>query len=120
MAQDYRIRVLRPEDGGSVIVEVTGKIDIASSLSFRERLFAVLDEGPGQVVVDLSATTYVDTTCLGVLWESAKRCRLQGRELALVCSGGRVRSALANSTLDQVVATHATLDEALGHGGSAL
>ena len=119
MTQDYRISLLRPE-AGSVIVEVIGKIDIANSLSFGERLCAVLSEGATKVVIDLSAASYMDTTGLGVLWESAKRCRLDGRELAIVCPAGRVRSALANSTLDQVVATHATLDEALGHGRPAL
>lgn len=119
MTQDYRVRVLRPE-AGSVIVEVTGTIDIASSLSFGERLCAALNVEATKVVVDLSAAVYLDTTGLSVLWESAKRCRRDGRELAIVCPAGRVRSALANSTLDQVVATHATLDEALGHGRTAL
>ena len=116
---DHRIGVLRPEDG-TVIVQVTGKIDMASSLSFRERLFAVLDEGPAQVVVDLGAASYVDTTGLGVLWEAAKQCRLEDRELAIVCSAGRVRAALANTGLDQMIPTRATLDEALGRGGPAL
>jgi anti-sigma B factor antagonist len=119
MAQDYHITVSRPEDG-CVIVAVTGKIDIASSLSFGERLCAVLSQEATKVVVDLSAASYLDTTGLSVLWESAKRCRREGRQLVIVCSAGGVRSALATSALDQVVATHATLDEALGHGRPAL
>jgi anti-sigma B factor antagonist len=114
--QDYRIRVLRRADGAAII-RVTGEIDIMSSLSFGERLSAVFEEGAAKVIVDLSAARYVDTTGLSVLWESAKRCRLEGRELAIVCSEGRVRRALANSGLDQVVATHATLDEAFGREG---
>lgn len=114
--QDYRIRVLRAEDGSAVVV-VAGEIDIASSLSFGERLSAVLDEGAERVVVDLTSAACVDTTGLSVLWESAKRCRLESRELVIVCCAGKVRHALANSGLDQVVATRATLDEALGHRG---
>ena len=40
--------------------------------------------------------------------------------LAIVSSEGWVRHALANTGLDQLVPTHATLDEALGHGGRSL
>lgn len=115
--RDCHISVLRAEDG-IAIVAVTGEIDMASSLSFGQRLSAILDEGASQVIVDLSATGYLDTTGLSVLWESAKRCRRENRELAIVCFAGRVRHALANSGLDQVVATHATLDEALGRPGT--
>ena len=114
--RDYRISLLRQADG-TMIIQVTGEIDIGSSLSFGERLNSALDEGAPQVIVDLSAARYVDTTGLSVLWESAKRCRLEDRELKIVCCEGWVRQALANSGLDQLVATHATLDGALGREG---
>jgi anti-anti-sigma factor len=115
---DYRIGVQRTADD-STVIRVTGEIDMKNSLSFKESLDAVIDEDVGQVVVDLSAARDVDTTGLSVLWESAKRCRLEDRELAIVCLGGRVRSILADTGMDQVVATHGTLDEALGHDGPA-
>jgi anti-sigma B factor antagonist len=115
--QDYHISVRRPEDG-SAIIAVTGEIDITSSLSFGQRLSAILDEGATHVIVDLSATGYLDTTGLTVLWESAKRCRGEDRELAIVCSAGRVRQALSNSGLDQVVTTLATLQEARDRPGT--
>ena len=103
---------------GTAIIAVTGEIDIATSLAFEQHLSAILDEGAVFVIVDLRTTGYLDTTGLSVLWESAKRCRRENRELAIVCSAGRVRHALCNSGLDQLVATHATLDEALGRPGT--
>jgi anti-sigma B factor antagonist len=115
--QDCHIGVQAADDG-SAIIAVTGEIDIASSLSFAQRLSAILDEGAAHVIVDLRTTSYLDTTGLSVLWEAAKRCRSENRELAIVCSAGRVRHALSNSGLDQVVVTHATLDEALGRPGA--
>ena len=56
----------------------------------------------------------MDTYALSVLVDVAIRCRLEDRRLAIVCSEGRMRRALAATGLDQFVATYATLDEALG------
>jgi anti-sigma B factor antagonist len=111
--QDCCISTVRTTDG-VIVVEASGEIDIKTSLAFKERLFGILDEGAAQVVVDLSSAGHVDTTGLSVLWESAKRCGREDRKFSIVCSGGRVRHALATSGLDQFVATHATLDEAIG------
>ena len=66
------------------------------------------------MVVDLSSADYVDTYALSVLVDVAIRCRLEDRRLAIVCSEGRMRRALAATGLDQFVPTYATLDEALG------
>ena len=110
---DYRISVLRPADG-VIVVQASGGIDVTDSLDLRDRLFALLDEEPAQLVVDLSSTDYVDTYALSVLVDVAIRCRLEDRRLAIVCSGGTMRRALAATGLDQFVATYATQDEALG------
>ena len=117
--EHFRITPLRPADG-IVVIQVSGEIDITNGLAFKERLFAALDDAAARVVVDLDAAGYVDTTGLSVLLELAKRCRREGRELALVCCEGVMRRALANTGLDQFVTTYATLDEALGHGGQAV
>lgn len=110
---DYRINAQRPADG-VIVIQASGEIDITNSLAFRERLFGELDGGAALVVLDLHAADRVDTTGLSVILELAKRCRREDRELAMVCSEGRVRHALAVTGLDQMIATHATLDEALG------
>jgi anti-sigma B factor antagonist len=115
---DYRISVLRRADG-LVVVEASGAIDIAGSFDFRERLFALLDERAARMVVDLSSVDYVDTSALSALLDVAKRCRLEDCRLAIVCSEGGMRRALAATGLDQFVATHATLDEALARDDPA-
>ena len=70
-------------------------------------------------MIDLSAVAYVDTFALSALDDVAKRCTLEDCRLAIVCCEGEMRSALAMTGLDQFVATHATLDEALGHDDQA-
>ena len=114
---NYRVSMLRPA-GGLVVAEASGKIDVTSSSAFTKQLLALLDEQPSRIVVDLSSVAYVDTYALSALVDLAKRCRLEHCGLALVCCEGSMRSALARTGLDQFVATHATLEEALGRGPS--
>ncbi len=116
--QDFHISPLRPADG-IIVVRVSGEIDMTNSLAFRQRLFGELDEQATQVVLDLQAADRVDTTGLSAILDLAKRCALEDRDLAIVCPEGWVRRALANTSLDQVIDTHATLDEAFGQGGGA-
>ena len=110
---DYRISTLRPADG-VIVMQVSGEVDLANSLAFKECLSDGLDCAAALVVLDLDGADRVDTTGLSVILEVAKRCTREDRELAIVCSEGRVRDALAVTGLDQMIATHATLDEALG------
>jgi anti-sigma B factor antagonist len=110
---DHFINVLRPADD-LIVVRASGEIDVAGSVTLRERLFDLLDEHSARVVVDLSDADYVDTYALSVLVDLANRCRLEHRLLAVVCSEGRMRRALAATGLDQFVATCDSLGEALG------
>jgi anti-sigma B factor antagonist len=117
--ENFHINATRPADG-VIVVEVSGQIDITNSLAFQQRLMEELDEGATQVVLDLDDADQVDTTGMSVLLALAKRCEIEDRKLAIVCHGGWVRRALATTSLDQMIAVHATLEEALGRGGPAL
>ena len=117
-AEDLHISARRPADD-VIVIEVSGEVDITNSLAFQRRLEEELQEGATQVVLDLDAADRVDTTGMSVLLTLAKRCEREHRELAIVCSEGWVRRALATTGLDQLIAVHATLEEALGRGGPA-
>jgi anti-sigma B factor antagonist len=116
---DYRITILQPADD-VLVLRVSGRIQLSDGADFEQQLLEAADRGAAYTVVDLSAVDYLDTTGLDALWASAKRCRLKGCELVIACAAGRPRDALANSSLDQVVTTHDTLDEALRHADSWL
>ena len=115
---DYRISTLRSADG-LVVVQASGKIDVGGSYSFRQQLLTLLDEEPARMVVDLSRAPYVDTYALSALVDLARRCRQEDCRLAIVCSEGPMRRALASTGLDEFVATHATLADALRHDDPA-
>ena len=64
------------------------------------------------VVVDLSATTRIDSTGLGALVSAARSCRDAGSVLHIVGANGMVARALHFTGLSRALSTHATVEDA--------
>jgi anti-sigma B factor antagonist len=100
-------------DGNACVVALTGEHD----LSTVDELIAVLEQAtssPG-MVVDLSATSFIDSAVLGALIESHRGAAASGRRWALVVgkgSGAAVRRILELTGLDAVMPVYAGLEDA--------
>jgi anti-sigma B factor antagonist len=79
--------------GATVVVAVTGDVDIHTAPQVAERLDALRAEGCTAIVVDLSDVTFLDSSALGVLIAAH-------RELAGV--GGGLRLAAPRPQVSQV------------------
>jgi anti-sigma B factor antagonist len=87
---------------GSVpIVQLVGELDISSVPALRQQLTELL-ASDGDVVVDLSGLTFMDSSGISVLIVAHKRARSQGRKMTLRRPGGTVAKVLAISGTDQV------------------
>jgi anti-anti-sigma factor len=75
---------------GSTIVILRGEADLAS----RERLRAVLRVCQGEVVVDLSRTTFLDAASIGVFVSEQHRLAAQEGRLRLIGPTGIVERVL--------------------------
>jgi anti-sigma B factor antagonist len=73
----------------------------------------VIGKGATTVVVDLTDTTFIDSTTLGVLVGGVKRLRPDGGQLVLVCSDRNITKIFEITGLDKVFTIHATLAEAV-------
>jgi anti-sigma B factor antagonist len=56
-------------------LKVIGEIDVATSPALRRALHELVDQGAAEVVVDLSQTTFIDSSGLGVLVGALRRLR---------------------------------------------
>ena len=84
---DTRFEVeVNPEAGGATVA-VTGEIDVATSPALRRALHRMLDEGTSRIVVDLSRTTFIDSSGLGVLVGALKRLREDDGNDTIVLTG---------------------------------
>ena len=111
-AGDFRIEEEVPRPAVRVLV-VHGDADLHSAPELRERIRGAIDEGATTVVVDLSATTLVDSTSLGVLLGAMKRLREQDGQIRLVVPRPEVRRVFEITMLDGVFPLHDTQEDAL-------
>lgn len=95
------------------VVTVSGEIDVSSADALRDRLGLLLDEDRTDLVVDLRAVAFMDSTGLGVLVGTLKKVRTVGGRLELVVDTERLLRLFQLTALDQVFVVHRTLEDAL-------
>ena len=103
----------RVVDGETQIVAVTGEIDLFTAPEFKQRVAAPIDAGRRHVVVDLTATTFIDSSSLGVLIGAHRRLRRQSGSLVIVCTSDAIAKTFRITGLDSVFTIVPSLDEAL-------
>ena len=103
----------RTLDDGTRVVAVTGEIDLFTAPEFKQSVSAPIDDGVATVVVDLTDTTFIDSSSLGVLIGAHRRLLRLGGRLLVVCSNDAITKTFRITGLDSVFTIAATLDEAL-------
>ena len=73
----------REDSNGRAVVAVRGEIDVATSPTLRTELYAIIDAGARELVVDLSELGFIDSSGLGVLVAALKHMREREGELIL-------------------------------------
>lgn len=103
---------------GTYVIALSGEVDLYTAPEFKQQLLEIIGQGAGHVVVDLSETTFIDSTTLGVLVGGVKRLRPEGGQLSLVCSDRNIIKIFEITGLNKVFPIHDTRDEALGSLGT--
>ena len=99
--------------GGVPVVRTPEAIDITNADYFRAALLVAAEREVGITVIDLSRTQFCDSAGLHALVAAHKRARADGGEVRLVISDPHVLRIFAISGLDQVLACHDDLGQAL-------
>jgi anti-sigma B factor antagonist len=113
MAIDFAITD-RQLDGDTHIVAVTGEIDLFTAPEFKQRVSAPIDAGRTHVIVDLTETTFIDSSSLGVLIGAHRRLRRLEGSLVIVCSNDAIVKTFRITGLDSVFTIVDSLEAALG------
>jgi anti-sigma B factor antagonist len=111
MAIDFTIDD-RAVDDDTHVVAITGEIDLFTAPEFKQRVSAPIDAGRRHLVVDLTQTTFIDSSSLGVLIGAHRRLRREGGALVVVCSDEAIIKTFRITGLDGVFTIVDTLDEA--------
>lgn len=84
MADSYRIGGERAADGAATIVRISGELDITARDDLREALLLALSDG--DVIVDLDATSFIDSEALGALIDAFNASRTLGAGFRVINS----------------------------------
>jgi anti-sigma B factor antagonist len=106
--------VQRKLDARTSLVTVEGELDLFTAPNLKRTLVDALQTGSRRFVLDLSLTTFIDSTTLGVLVGITRRLE-DGAWLGIVCTRPNVRKIFEFSGLDGTFTIFPTLDEALAH-----
>ncbi len=105
-------RLQSSERNGCAVLQVFGEVDLSTAPQLREALTAMVADGELDIVVDLSATEFLDSTGLGALVTGLKRVRAQGGNMKVVCTSPRVCKVFEITSIDKVMPLLSSVDEA--------
>ncbi|WP_426242835.1 STAS domain-containing protein [Nocardioides sp. LHG3406-4] len=94
------------EADGKTVVAVGGEIDVYTAPKLRDKITELVGEGVYDLVVDLSAVEFLDSTGLGVLVGGLKKVRAHDGSLTLVCNQDRLLKIFRITGLAKVFVIH--------------
>jgi anti-sigma B factor antagonist len=95
------------------VIALSGEVDLYTAPDVKRELLRVIEEGAGCVIVDLTQTTFIDSTTLGVLISGVKRLRPEDGRLELVIADRNIRKIFEITGLDRVFPIHDDREAAL-------
>jgi anti-sigma B factor antagonist len=84
---------------GRVLARVGGELDIATTPKFMSRLQELIDDGVGEIELDLSELNFCDSSCLRGLMTLHDALATGGGRLTLVSPGSQMQKLLEITSL---------------------
>jgi anti-sigma B factor antagonist len=100
-------------DADRHVVAVRGEIDLFTAPELKQKLTDAIESGKNRIVVDLSDTTFLDSTALGVLIGAVKRLRSREGALVIVNVDQNIAKTFEITGLDQIFTILSTRDDAI-------
>jgi anti-sigma B factor antagonist len=92
------------------VIAVAGQIDLYSAPEFKAATLRAIEEGATRLVIDLTNTSFIDSTGLGVLIGAMKRLAPCGGSVEIVCPDTSVQRLFEISGLARRFEIHESLD----------
>jgi anti-sigma B factor antagonist len=89
-------------DGKSHVVAVSGEVDLFTAPEFKQRVMAPIAAGIDHVIVDLTGTTFIDSSSLGALIGAHRRLQQRGGRLVVACDSEAISKTFRITGLDGV------------------
>lgn len=101
-------------DERSAVIRPQGRLNLLAASRLREVVAQSVSSGRPNIVVDLSSTTFMDSSGLGALVAGLKSARQGGGNLRIAGLTPQVEMVLQLTNLQRVLRPYATVEEAFG------
>ena len=95
------------------VIAIAGEIDLFTAPDMKAALIGAIDAGKTRIVVDLSQTSFLDSTALGVLIGAIKRLRTRNGALTIVNTEQTIAKTFEITGLDQIFTITESRDDAI-------
>jgi anti-sigma B factor antagonist len=99
---------------GYTVVAVTGELDVYTAPLLEESLGELVAGGKHDIIVDLTDTSFMDSTGLGLLIKALKWTREHDGSLKIVASAEKILKVFRVTGLDTVMSLHPSIPAATG------
>jgi anti-sigma B factor antagonist len=99
--------------GRTAIISASGEIDIINAEDFRDVLLSALNAGASALVVDMTSTTFVDSSGVTALVRAMRRATATDATLRLAVTAPPVLRVLSLVGIDRLIEVHPGLPAAL-------
>jgi anti-sigma B factor antagonist len=89
--------------GGGLVVHVQGQVDLYVASDLKARLLDALDRADGRIVVDVTESTFLDSTALSTVFSAHRRARGRGGRVVLVNTSAEIARTLSITGLDAIL-----------------
>ena len=107
------LSITRADHGDRTVVHLGGEIDVYTAPKLRDKITELVANGIYDIIVDMEAVEFLDSTGLGVLVGGLKKVRAHDGSLELICTQDRLLKIFRITGLAKVFTIHASADAAL-------
>jgi anti-anti-sigma factor len=107
-------------DGGIPVVSISGEVDLATAPALERTLRDAADGQRGEVIVDLTCCSFLDSRGLTALLATRERLGHSGRSLRVVLSNPHVMKIFQITGFDQIFEIYPTLVAAVSGKGNGI
>jgi anti-sigma B factor antagonist len=100
-------------DDDRQVIAVTGEIDLFTAPELKAAIADAIEQGRIRLVIDLTDTSFLDSTALGVLIGAIKRLRGRGGRLTIVNVDDNIAKTFEITGLDQIFTIKPTREGAI-------
>ena len=97
------------------VVELHNDFDFNTVSGIKDCFERLIDDGSGDVLIDMSDVSDIDSSGIGALVFLYKRLRIDGRNLGLLGVHGKADELLTMLRISQAITQYETIEEYLGN-----